>query len=286
MAIKLNRTAPPRVPHRRNTLSRWLPLIVIAGAAVVIVGTGWHRQLSLETLLRHRAVIDAFVAEHLAAAILVYIALYAAAVALSIPVATVLTICGGIVFGGLIGGLAAIAAATIGATTVFLIARHAIGGTLEDEGRARWGLSSGPLGNIAAGFRKDAFWYLVSIRLTPVIPFWLVNLVPAPCGVRLAPFMAATALGIVPASFAFAYFGAGLDSSIAAQRRVYEACITAGQADCRLDFDLAAAITPGLIGGLVALGVLALVPPLVRRVLAMRANRACAGDAKGGSPPA
>jgi uncharacterized membrane protein YdjX (TVP38/TMEM64 family) len=98
----------------------------------------------------------------------------------------------------------------------------------------------------------------------PIFPFWLVNLVPALCQVRLATFVAATAIGITPATFAFAFFGAGLDGAMAAQEAAFTACIAAGKTDCSLHFDLAAAATPQLIMALFTVGIVALTPLTVK----------------------
>jgi len=272
---------------------------------------GWHRQVLLETLVRHRAAIDAFVAAHRGAALLAFMRLYVGAVTVSLPGAAALTVAGGIIFGGVAGGLAAIAAATLGATLVFLVVRRAVG-RAEGAGGGGGARTAGWAGRIpvryagplaekfAAGFRRDCFWYLVFLRLVPLFPFWLVNLVAAPLGVGLAPFVAATALGIVPATFAYAFFGAGLDSAIAAQESAYRACLAGGPqqgtaqlaplAGCRLDFDLAAAATPELIGALLALGLFALIPPAVRFFGGGRLAKALAGEAGANpgkdSPPA
>src|SRR5262249_44415988 len=100
-------------------------------------------------------------------------------------------------------------------------------------------------------------------------PFWLVNLVPALVGVRLTTFVLTTAIGIVPGTFAFAFFGAGLDNAVTAEATAYRACIAAGGTDCRIDL-VGAAATPQLIGALVALGLLALVPVAVKRYKAAR----------------
>jgi uncharacterized membrane protein YdjX (TVP38/TMEM64 family) len=121
---------------------------------------------------------------------------------------------------------------------------------------------------LAEGFRADAFSYLLFLRLVPIFPFWLVNLVPALAGVRLPVFAAATAIGILPGTFAFAFVGAGLTSVITAQGTAYRACLAAGRSDCRLDFDLKAAVTPELLIALAALGVLALIPVVVKRLRA------------------
>ena len=117
-------------------------------------------------------------------------------------------------------------------------------------------------------FAPDAFSYLLFLRLVPIFPFWLVNLVPAVCGVSLATFVAASVLGMIPATFAFAFVGAGLDSVVAAQEAAYQACVTAGRTDCRLDFHLRTAITPEIMAALAALGVLALIPVVVKRLRA------------------
>ena len=242
-------------------LRRWLPLAVIVLVSVVVIAMGWHRQLSAETLVRHHDAIQAFIASHRAAAIAVYIAVYILVIALSVPGSLFLTLTGGALFGGMLGGTAAITSATIGATVIFLIAKSAFGEHLVRR--------AGPLAEkIAGGFRADAFSYLLFLRLVPVFPFFLVNLVPALAGVRLRTFVAATAIGIVPAGFAFAFVGAGLESVIRAEGASYNACRAAGGADCHMTFDLKAAVTPELIAALVALGVIALLPVAVKRLRA------------------
>ena len=188
--------------------------------------TGAYRHISLETLVRHRMAIDAFIDAHAIVAVAAFAAAYVVVVALSIPGAALLTISGGILFGTLVGGVAAVIAATTGATIVFLIAKSACGESLTRR--------AGPLaGKLADGFRADAFSYLLFLRLVPAFPFFLVNLVPALVGVRLATFVAATLIGIVPATFVFAFFGAGLDSVLVAQEVAYRACVSPGAPTAR-----------------------------------------------------
>lgn len=273
MSIEIN--PAQRSSERSPALPRLIPLGAILTLMVFAVAMGWHRQLSFETLVRHRSAVEELVAAHRVVAILTFMAVYAAAVALSFPGAALLTVTGGAIFGTLIGGLAAVAAATLGATIVFLIAKYAFSCV------AGWGWTrrAAPLaGKDAAGFHKDAFCYLLFLRLVPLFPFWLVNLIAAPAGIAPVPFAIATALGIIPATFAFAFFGAGLSGAVAAQESAYEACVAAGKAGCHLDFDLQAAITPELIGGLVILGLFALIAPVGRRCSAMRRRaKACPG---------
>lgn len=254
MSLSEPDTAPPR-----GLFHRLLPLIavlVLAGAAYAAVGTG---MISLGGLVRHRDAIDRFVSDHRLLAVLAYVGLYIATVGLSLPGATFLSVCGGFLFGLVTGASAAVVGATVGATIIFLVARTALGEPLLKRAGPR-------AAKLAEGFREDAFHYLLFLRLVPAFPFFLVNLVPAFAGVRLAPFVAATALGVIPGAVAFAFAGTGLDSVIAAQKNAYEACLGSGAGDCHLAFDAKDMLTPQLIGALVALGALALVPVVVKRL--------------------
>jgi uncharacterized membrane protein YdjX (TVP38/TMEM64 family) len=240
---------------------RLVPLAIVVAGLILVFVLGLNRQLSIESLVRHHAAIETFVAEHRAPAFAAYVILYITVVAFSVPGALVLTVAGGVIFGTFLGALGAIVGATIGATIIFLIARGAVGEILARR--------AGPtLNKVMAGFRQDAFCYLLFLRLVPLFPFWLVNLVPALAGVRPATFVAATALGIIPGSFVFAFFGSGLESLMDAQRAAYEACLAAGGEGCHLGFDVHALATPRLVAGFIILGVFALVPVLVKYVKA------------------
>jgi uncharacterized membrane protein YdjX (TVP38/TMEM64 family) len=242
------------------------------GALVLVYAMGWHRSLSIETLIENNAAIDVFIAAHRVAAVLSFIVIYAVSVILAVPTGAVVAVIGGFLFGTLTGGAASMVGSTLGATTVFLIARSAFGEKLLRRVGAR-------AESFAAGFRADAFYYVMFLRLVPV-PSWFTNLTAALCAVRLPIFMAATALGRTPGSFILALVGAGLDSMITSQETVYRACLGAGGSDCRVDFDPATAVTPTLVAALVGLGLLALVPVLARRLLWRRAELR-----KGGSSP-
>ena len=248
----------PEPEADRPGLRRYLPLIAVAGIAALVLAMGWHRELSLENLVRNRAALDAFVADHQVAAVALFVLAYVTVVALSVPGAVFMTLAGGVLFGALAGGGASVIGATLGAIAIFLIAKTAFG-----EHLAR---SAGSYAErLAAGFRRNAFSYLLFLRLVPLVPFFAVNLVAAMVGVRLGTFVAATVVGIIPATFAFALMGAGLDSALEAQQSLYRACVDAQRTDCRLDFSVKAALTPELIGALLALSVVALVPVILKR---------------------
>jgi uncharacterized membrane protein YdjX (TVP38/TMEM64 family) len=251
---------PPakKAPSLIRRLAPLIAVVLLAVVAVVAVGRGG---ISLEALVRHRTAIGAFVTEHRLLAVLAYIALYITAVALSVPGAAFLTVAGGFLFGVAIGASAAVIGATTGATIIFLVARTALGEPLLKRAGPR-------AAQLAQGFRNDAFSYLLFLRVVPIFPFFLVNLVPAFAGVRLAPFVVATALGIIPAAIVYAFAGTGLDSVIAAQQAANSDCLAAGRSDCRFVFDPRDVLTPQLIGALIALGLLALVPVVVKKLRA------------------
>jgi uncharacterized membrane protein YdjX (TVP38/TMEM64 family) len=247
----------PPADHPRGLAWRLLLLaavILLCGVAYFAIG---DQTISLQGLVRHRMAIFGFVSGHRLLALLAYLGIYAVTVAVSVPGAAFLTVAGGFLFGPLIGASAAVLGATVGATLIFLAARTALGEPLLRRAGVR-------ANQLAKGFREDAFSYLLFLRLVPVFPFFLVNLVPALAGVRLAPFIAATALGIIPAAVVFALAGTGLDSVIMAQKAAYDQCIASGGPDCRMVFDTSDVFTPQLIVALIALGLLVLMLVVLR----------------------
>jgi uncharacterized membrane protein YdjX (TVP38/TMEM64 family) len=231
-------------------------MVIVAGLTAVFA-TGCHHQLSFETLVRHRAAIDGFVATHCLIAVAAFVAIYIAAAALAMPGAIFLTVCAGVLFGSILGGVAAVLGATTGATLLFLIARTACGEALIEH--------AGPCAaKIAKGFRANAFSYLILLRLIPLFPFWLVNLVPAFVGVSLRTFIGATALGMIPGTVAYALIGAGLDGVIRTEGAAFRACLADGRDDCRIHFDVFSALTPQVVIPLAVVAVLAALPILLR----------------------
>ncbi len=251
---------PARLPladQPRGLAWRLLPLaavILLSGAAYFAIG---DQTISLEGLVRHRMAIFDFVSSHRLLALLAYFGLYVVTVAFSVPGAAFLTVVGGFLFGWVGGAATAVLGATIGSTLIFLAARTALGEPMLRLAGAR-------ANQLAKGFRDDAFSYLLFLRLVPVFPFFVVNLVPAFAGVRLAPFIAATALGIIPAAIVFALAGTSLDSVIMAQKASYDQCVASGGSGCRMVFEASDVLTPQLIVALIALGLLVLLSVVLR----------------------
>jgi len=184
---------------------RWLPLGVLLAGLVLVLAMGWEKYLSLAALRAHQDQLQAFVQSVGPLAGLLFALLYAAVIAFSIPGGLVLTLCGGFLFGSGMGTLYVVAGATLGATGVFLAARTALGDSLRRR--------AGPfLQKMEAGFQRNELNYMLVLRLIPLFPFWLVNIVPAFLGVSLRSYVAGTFFGIIPGSFVFASIGAGLSS--------------------------------------------------------------------------
>ena len=239
---------------RRSSVRRFLPLAIILAAMALGYAFGLHEHLSLSELIRRRTELAGIVSDNLWLALAGFAAVYVAAVALSFPGASLLTVLGGFLFGWALGGTVVAFAATIGAGLIFLAARMSLGETL--AARA-WPF----LSRLAEGFREDAFHYLLFLRLAPVFPFWLVNVAPAAFGMRLRPYLVATFVGILPGTYAYAFIGAGLDSVIAAQEAASPGCAAAGT--CRIE--LSALVTPQLLLAFAALGLVALIPVALRK---------------------
>ena len=260
--------APDRLDSAKSWFKRLWPLLALLAAMIFVFAMGWQRYLTLQTLAENRETLRGYIAGNMVLSLAVFMAIYAAAIALSLPAGAVLTNAAGFLFGSLVGGVASILAATLGATLVFLIARSALGDILAKR--------AGPwLSRFRQGFQKDAFSYLLFLRLVPIFPFWLVNLAPGLLGVSFTTYVLTTILGIIPGTFAFALAGNGLDSVIEAQQASYQSCLAkmgaGGQESCSYTLDPGALLTPELIAGLVALGLVALIPVAVKWVKRSRA---------------
>ncbi|MBO0345719.1 TVP38/TMEM64 family protein [Roseibium sp. CAU 1637] len=232
---------------------RWGALAALLMGLAVAYAYGLQDYLTLSALIREHQALSEFVEAHLIAALALYILIYIAAVALSFPGASFLTIAGGYLFGWMVSGTAAVLAATAGATLVFLIARSSVGEVFRRK-------AGGWLARMREGFQNDAFSYMLFLRLTPIFPFWLVNMAPALLGVRLSVYSVATLLGIIPGTFAFSIVGSGLGSLIDAQEQASPGCGEAGT--CNVE--ISALITPTMLVALFALGILALIPVVLK----------------------
>ncbi|MBL8567175.1 MAG: TVP38/TMEM64 family protein [Hyphomicrobiaceae bacterium] len=246
----------------QGALRRWAPLIVLAALMALVFAMGWHKYLSFKTIGLNYETLRGFIADNLIVSVLAYMALYVAVIALSLPGGLIMTLSGGLLFGWAVGAPATVVAATVGATIIFLVARTSFGESMAAR--------AGPwIAKLRAGFQEDALSYLLFLRLVPAFPFFVVNLAPALLGVPLRTYVIGTLLGIVPATTAFSVLGAGLGSAVESQNAIYNSCLaqhgTRGADACTYSIDTKALVTPELLAAFALLGVVALIPVVIKK---------------------
>ena len=232
---------PASIKGKRD-VGKWaFPAILICGLVGFFV-TGLHQLISWETVARHYHEISHFIEQNRAASYFGFVLCYTAVVAFSLPIASLLTLAAGALLGWLSIGLIVVAA-TAGASLLFIAAR----GLFRDFLRAR----AGPFfAKLEDGFTRNAFGYLLFLRLIPAAPFWAVNILPAFSSMRLTQFIGATAIGIVPGTSVYVAVGRGFDHLLAR-----------GETP-----NLSVLNTPHIWLPLAGLALLALLPTLYRQV--------------------
>jgi uncharacterized membrane protein YdjX (TVP38/TMEM64 family) len=223
-------------------LRRFGPLALVALVVVLIFATGLGDHLSVHELRGRRILLLALVKAHPVLSLLAYLAVYTAAIGLSLPAALVLTLAGGLLFGPWVGGSAAAIGCTLGSTVIFLICRSAVGDALR-------GHAGSLIGRIEQGVRGDAFAYITALRLLPVAPLWLANLALGFVDIPLRTFVGATLLGILPLSLVYAGVGSGLNRLFASGQRL----------------DAHAVLSAHILLPLIVLALLALAPVAVKQ---------------------
>ncbi|MEJ2121197.1 MAG: VTT domain-containing protein [Alphaproteobacteria bacterium] len=242
-------------PASKFSLAKLIPLGILLAGLIAFFATGLNKYVSFAELAKHHTALAAWVQDNFLLAVLCYVAAYAVMIAFSLPGGAVATIFGGFLFSTVVDGIpgtilaAAIVVigATVGATALFLAARTGLGEPL----RARAGPN---LRRMEAGFRENAMSYLLVLRLVPLFPFWLVNLVPAFLGVPLRTYVIGTFFGIMPGTFVYASVGSGLG-----------AILEAGESP-----DLGIIFKGEILIPLLGLALLALIPVIYKRIKTKR----------------
>ena len=223
-------------PHKKVLI---LPGILLAGF-ITFFSSGAHEFFSWQVLVQYYTIIKDFVGDEQWLSYLWFFCAYLLAVTFSLPIASMLTLAGGAILGWPAATLAVIAA-TAGAGLVFFAAQTLFSEILQRR--------AGPfLSKLEEGFSQNAFFYLLALRLVPMAPFWVLNIVPALTHMGIAKFLAATFLGIIPGSCVYVWVGRGFDRVLAA-----------GETP-----DLSILASPNLLLPLTALGAFALMPVLIR----------------------
>lgn len=236
------RDMPAVRPAGGAQIGKIITVVVIACGIGLFVYLDLGRFLSLEALKANRDQLLAFTDANYSAAVILFILLYIAVTGLSLPGAVILTLAGGFLFGSVPATLYVNIGATAGATLAFLAARYVLRDWVEQK-FGKW------LESLQQGFAKNAFSYLMTLRLIPLFPFFVVNLVSGLTRVSVGTYVAATALGIIPGSFVYAYAGRQL-GTINSLKEI---------------------ASPRVLGAFVLLGALALVPIVYKRLSAKAA---------------
>jgi len=221
---------------------RFLPVALLAAGLAGFFALGLDRYVSFQMLSDHREELIYLVEDNIMLSALAYMSVYVAVIAFSLPGGAILSITGGFLFGTWVGSALTVIGATTGATLLFLAARTAFA----DLMRRKAGRTARRMRD---GFRKNALNYLLFLRLVPIFPFWLVNLVPALLDVPLRTYVIGTVLGIIPGTVVYVSVGNGLG-----------AVLDSGSAP-----DLGILFQPEIFLPLLGLAVLALVPVVYQR---------------------
>ncbi len=227
-------------------IAQWrqrLPIIIIL--LVAILGAVVLREyLSFDALRDNRAALIAFRDSYYLLTAAAFVLAYIAIVSFSLPGATAATLTGGFLFGVFPGAAFNIVAATIGAVLIFLAVRAGFGRSMA----AKIDASDGRVKRMTQAIRANEFPVLFSLRLMPVLPFFVMNVIPALIGVRMSVFAATTFLGIMPGGIIYTWVGAGLGEVFARDETP----------------DLGIIFEPHILGPLLGLAALSLLPTILK----------------------
>ena len=197
---------PPPEP-RRTGRGPWRALILGTLLLGMVTGTViFGDRVGFELLRDNRETLLAFRDANYALTALAFIGAYVLVILFALPGALIASLTGGFLFGLFPGALFNMVAATAGSVLIFLAVRWGLGARLA----ARMEVSKGRLHDFKKALDENAFSALLTVRLIPVIPFFATNIAAALMGMRLAPFAAATLIGIIPGGVVYTWVGAGL----------------------------------------------------------------------------
>jgi uncharacterized membrane protein YdjX (TVP38/TMEM64 family) len=221
---------------RRLPIGKLLVAVAVVFAVGAFFAFNLGQYLTLSSLKANKDALRLYADSHYATTVIVFIAAYCIQTALSLPGAVIFTLTGGFLFGTGLGTVYVNVGATSGAVLAFLTARY----LFRDGVERRFGEK---LDAIQRGFSRNAFNYLLTLRLIPLFPFFLVNLAAGLTRISLSTYTAATAIGIIPASIVYANAGSQL-----------------GRIESLKDI-----ASPGVLGAFALLGLLALLPVAYQR---------------------
>lgn len=237
-------------PTLGEHLRRWLPLLLMMGAGAAVYFSGLYKYVAFDELRARHDELKAFVDDHFLLGLLIYMAVFLAATFIAVPGAMVLQLIAGFLFGPWIGGLATAISATFGSLGYYYAARSALGDSMRKRAYAdprarKW----------REGLEKDAFWYLLGLRIPPVMLFVGISALAGLAAVPVRSYLAATFLGVLPSATVYASIGSGL-----------KAIFERGEAIDPME--------PVILWPMIGLGVLSLIPPTVKLLGNLRRRKA------------
>ena len=197
----------PMTDQKATGLASKLPFLLILLAAG-IGAFALRDHLTFDALAENRDTLVTFRDQNYLLAVLGFMLAYIAIVGFSLPGATIATLTGGFLFGVFPGALFNILAATIGATLIFTAAKMGFG----ERFSAKMSERGGAAARLQAALKDNEWSALMIMRLAPVVPFFIANLIPAFVGVRTSRFVITTFFGIMPGGLILTSIGAGLDA--------------------------------------------------------------------------
>lgn len=191
--------------HKLSSMNRarWLLLLAFVILLILFYALDLGRYLDLGYLKQVRSQILDYRAGHPLQAAGLFVLIYVAVTGLSLPGAAIMTLSGGAIFGLLWGTCLSVVAAAIGATIAFLAARFLFRDLVQNRFRSK-------LGAVNRGMEQDGVAYLFTLRLVPIFPYFIINIVMALTPLRTSTFFLVTLIGMVPATAVFVNAGTQL----------------------------------------------------------------------------
>lgn len=222
---------------------KWLLLGVFLFGFIAFFYMGWHQYFSFDWLQKHHQELKHSITDNYLNSILIAFFLYIIMTAFSVPGATFLTVTIGYLFGLTVGLPLVVFGASIGAVIIFLIVQTTLGKVIAKK-------ATGWINKLKTGFSENSFNYLLFLRLVPLFPFWVLNIVPALLGMRLIPFFLATLLGIIPGAAVYLSVGNGLGKVLANEQKP----------------DLGIIFEPHVLWPIIGIAILALLPVVAKKL--------------------
>jgi len=212
-------------------------LAVVIGLAIWIRQSSYAELLTMDALKANADALKAYVADNYMISIGAYLLIYILVAGLNIPGAVILGLGGGYVFGAAAGTLYAVTSATIGASAGFLMARYVMGSSLNQKYEKQ-------LARLNNELRANGHMYMLTLRLIPIFPFFLINILAGLTNLRLSTFFWTSFVGMIPGGFVFVYAGSRLNE-VNSPKDIFSA---------------------GMLSAFVLLGLLMLLPVVYKKV--------------------